>query len=140
MSERMARWIGGATLLGLAPLAIAYLVRCYYLGQPPPLRDVLGTGDGMLVVVSWSVGALVDLPDARLPSGWRSALNSFGFAMLMFGSVAYGCLTADSVTGRVQTPVQAQFVTVGTMGMLVLAAAMGIVATARRRRPKGDLA
>jgi hypothetical protein len=126
----MARWAGAGLVLGLLPLLLAYGIRAYYLERLPHLRDVLGGGDGMLVAVVWCGTALVDLAESeRGSAALRVSVVSVSWLALAFGVVAYGCLTADSVTGRVQTQGQAEFMTGLSVALLGGSAVVSAIAT-----------
>jgi len=115
----MARWAGAGLVLGLLPLLLAYGIRAYYLERLPTPRDVLGGGDGMLVAVAWCGAPLIDLAESERESPTlRVWLVTLSWLALAIGVVAYACLTADSVTGRVQTRGQAEFMTSSSMVLL----------------------
>lgn len=124
----------GGLLLGLLPLVAAWGVRYYYAGRSPALADVLRTGDALLVVVSWCAVTIVELldvpPAGRTPRFVAAAITTTA----LFGcAVAYGCLTADSVTGRVQTRRQAEIVASVSLWMLGITAVTSTAAVAARR-------
>lgn len=119
----MARWAGAGLVLGLLPLLLAYGIRAYYLERLPALRDLLGGGDGMLVAAAWCGAALIDLAEGERGSpAFRVALSIAAWLTMASSVVAYGCLTADSVTGRVQTRGQAEFMTALSAVLLVVSA------------------
>lgn len=129
MAARLVRWMGAGFLLGVLPLLLAYGIRAYYLERLPALRDVLGTGDGMLVAVAWCGVALIDLAETdRASAGARGVFAVLACLVLVAGVVAYGCLTADSVTGRVQTRGQADFMTGLSVVLLAVSAVTSAVA------------
>ena len=127
MVGRIWRWLvcGGAA--GVFPLFVAYALRYYYAGRPPPLSDLLASGDGFIVAVLWSASALYELTDASATA--RRLCGAAAVGVLVVSAVAYGCLSADSVTGRVQDVWQAGIVTKGSIAALVSGAAVGLVAT-----------
>ena len=138
MAERVSRWACYGLALGLLPLLLSYGVRRYYLAGPATVEDVLGAGDALLVVVTWSATALLDLSAAR--PGWaRTAVSTVTIAVLTIAAVAYGCRTADSVTGRVQTGTQARIVAHGSLAGLAVAALLscGAAALAAPREEDG---
>lgn len=108
----MLRWAGAGLVLGLLPLLLAFGIHAYYLERLPAAHDLLGGGDGLLVAGAWAGVALLDLAESERGSpAFRLALTVGAWLALAFAVVAYGCLTADSVTGRVQTRGQAEFMT-----------------------------
>ncbi|HVF03388.1 MAG TPA: hypothetical protein VNA20_00970 [Frankiaceae bacterium] len=132
MADRIARWAAYGLGLGLLPLLVAWVVRAYYLARPPAGVELLGGGDALLVVAGWAAAALFDSRDAE--SGAARAFVTIVSVLLATASVvAYACLTADSVTGRVQTRAQARWMTTGSLWGLGIAAAVSTGAAALRR-------
>lgn len=131
MAERTARWCVTGIGVGLLPLLLAYAIRLYYLERPPSLHETLGGGAALLVIVSWLAVALFELAYAP-PSRpvLRGALTTFALLMLTFSAVAYGCLSADSVTARVQTRRQAGIATAVSLTLLAGAAIVSTAAVA----------
>lgn len=120
-----------AGVLGALPLPLAYGIRYYYAAHPPSLTDVLASGDGLLVATAWAAGALLELLD--VPAGRphvRRIVAPVAIVALIGSSVAFTCLSADSVTGRVQTRRQADMVKDWSVGLLALGAAAGLTAAA----------
>ena len=125
MAGRTARWVAYG-VLSLFPLVAASGIRYYYAGRVPTLGDALGSGDGLLVVASWCATALLDVVVARSARGFWAAVGAL--LLLSVSTVAYGCLQADSVTGRVQTRGQARAVAVLSIGALAMAAGISVTA------------
>lgn len=137
MAGRVWKWVVFAGVLGALPLPLAYGIRYYYAAHPPPLTDVLASGDGLLVATAWAAGALLevlDVPPSRPRVRWLAALPAI--ITLVWSTVAFTCLSADSVTGRVQTRRQADTVTDWSVGLLVLGAAAGLTAAAAATPPR----
>src|SRR3712207_2652041 len=112
MGDRIWRWCVTGLGIGLLPLLLAYGVRLYYLERTPSLAETLGGGDALLVIASWFAAALFELAYARPRlTPVRNGLVMVAVLGLITASVAYGCLSADSVTARVQTRWQAEVVT-----------------------------
>lgn len=129
MADRVVRWVCVGLLLGLAPLAVAYTARWYYSERPPDVSELLGTGDALLVVVAWCASALLELLAAPRRGPVTSLVATVTVGVLLPAAVAYGCLTADSVTGRVQTAAQERFLTSASLLALASAATLSTLAT-----------
>lgn len=132
MAERIARWAAYGLGLGLLPLLVAWVVRAYYLARPPSSIEMLAGGDALLVVATWAATALFDSRGAE-PSATRGLVTCFSVFLATISVVAYACLTADSVTGRVQTRAQARWIADGSLWGLGFAAAVSTGAAALRR-------
>lgn len=132
MADRVARWTAYGLGLALLPLVVAYVVRTYYLARPPSSLEMLGGGDALLVVATWAATALLDARavEVRFVRGFVTLASVL---LLTISVVAYACLTADSVTGRVQTRAQAGWITSASAWGLALAALSSTAAAAFRQ-------
>ena len=140
MAERLTRWLLVGLGLGALPLVLAYLVRRYYGDRPPSLPDLLGTGEALLVVVAWCAAALLELAPARRRTLAGEVTAGLAVFLLVVAAVAYGCRTADSATGRVQTRQQARFLADLSLWGLAVGAAVSTSAvglTAARKEDAG---
>ncbi len=140
MGGRVWRWCVTGLGVGLLPLLLAYGVRFYYLERPPSPRELLGAGEALLVIVSWLAVGLFELAYARPRfTTVRSGLAAVAVVGLTTASVAYGCLSADSVTGEVQTRWQAEVVTTwSAIGLVVAATVSAAAAGLAAPVPKGE--
>lgn len=132
---RIWRWTVCAGALGVLPLLLAYGIRYYHAPETPPLGAVMASGDAYVIAMAWCATALVDLTETA--GGRRRGLTALATGVLTLSAVAYGCLTADSVTGGVQTRRQQTTVTRSSLILLGLAAVSGMagsLAAGRTRR------
>ena len=123
MSGRIWRWIGGGLLLGLLPLVAAYLFRYYRLERAPALKDLLGSGQALLVAVTWHAAALREARDA--PAAYRAHRDFVSIVatlLLLVGAMAYGFISADQLSGAIQSEKQRDMVTYLSVVLLTLAA------------------
>lgn len=121
VTGRVWRWVGGGLVLGLLPIAATFLFRYYRLERLPSLADVLGSGQSLVVAVSWFAAALREVRDVpRHMHAIRDAISIIATIFLLVAAMAYGFISADQLSGHVQSAKQQQIVTVGSLILLVI--------------------
>jgi hypothetical protein len=135
----MARWLGWELVLVLLPLALVYVFTFYRDQQAPSMGDVLGSGQALLIAIAWSGGSLRELREsAPHRRQHRELMTLVGTCFLLLSAATYGFVAAETLAGRLPTPVQRREVAMGSLSMLVFAGLSSMYAIGISTPPATD--